>query len=123
MPFARTQAVLRKVLPDWVFEKLYRAATSVYYTKQRIADWFYYHKLPTDVDERVMIDMLQDVRPYTMVLIVFIMPIAPISKAIAEVIQAIAPARRMRVSVLTKSSVGMANSRSSMASICCTAGC
>ena len=63
MLFARTQSILKKVLPDRVFECLYRVATAGYYAKQGIADWWWYH-----IDTHTYrVKTLLAVKPYTMV--------------------------------------------------------
>ena len=67
MPFAKTQSILKKVLPDRVFDGLYRVATTGYYAKQRMADWWYYHSPKNDIDERIMVNKIRSVLPYTMV--------------------------------------------------------
>jgi len=67
MPLARTQSVLKKVLPSTVFEWLYQLATSLYYAKQRIADWVYYNLPRVDKDKRIMVWAIKQVLPYTMV--------------------------------------------------------
>lgn len=66
MPFARTQSVLKRVLPSPVFDWLYRLANSLYYAKQGIADWWWYNR-PCNVYDRVEIKAIKKVVPYTMV--------------------------------------------------------
>ena len=67
MPFARTQSLLKKVLPEPVFEWLYRVATVGYYAKQGIADWWYYNQPTRNIKKRVMIAIIKEILPYTMV--------------------------------------------------------
>jgi len=69
MPLARTQSVLRKALPSPVFDWLYRLATSLYYTKQGVADWVWYHRgmLRIDWKDWDMAVAMKSVLPYTMV--------------------------------------------------------
>ena len=67
MPFAKTQSILKKVLPDRVFDGLYRVATTGYYAKQRMADWWFYHTPKRDRYEREAVDLIKEVLPYTMV--------------------------------------------------------
>jgi len=66
MPFAKTQSILKRVLPSPVFEWLYRLATSLYYARQGIADWWYYH-IPKGRSELLMVHRIKKVLPYTMV--------------------------------------------------------
>lgn len=68
MPFTRTQSILKKALPSPVFDWLYRLATSLYYARIKVADWWYYHPIYTnDLGKQLMLDMIKRVRPYTMV--------------------------------------------------------
>jgi len=67
MPFTKTQSILRKALPSPVFEWLHRLATSLYYTKQGIADWWFYNKPRQTPDEKVRAFMIEEILPYTMV--------------------------------------------------------
>ena len=64
MPLARTQSVLKRALPEPVFDWLYRVATAGYYAKQEIADWWYYNNPQNDC---TMIRLIRSVLPYTMV--------------------------------------------------------
>ena len=61
MPFARTQSLLKKTLPEPVFDWLYRVATAGYYARQKVADWWYYRQ------SSVIVNAIKIVRPYTMV--------------------------------------------------------
>ncbi len=63
MPFARAQSILKKALPELIFDWLYRVATAGYYTKQKVADWWYYNF----GGDRATIITLKSVLPYTMV--------------------------------------------------------
>ncbi len=67
MPFTRTQAVLKKVLPTGMFDWLYRIATAGYYARQRVADWWFYNHLGQTPEEEVRASMIKDILPYTMV--------------------------------------------------------
>lgn len=67
MPFTRTQAILKKVLPAGIFDWLYRVATAGYYAQQRVADWWYYNTPKQDVSEEIMIERIKKVLPYTIV--------------------------------------------------------
>jgi len=67
MPFLRTQSVLKRLLPSPVFEGLYWLATSLYYAKQGIADWWFYYASKQNPVRAVMINRIQAVLPYTMV--------------------------------------------------------
>ena len=67
MPFTRAQAALKTVLPSPVFDWLYRVATTGYYTRQKVADWWYY-TFPEDNLKKIgIIDSIKEVLPYTMV--------------------------------------------------------
>ncbi len=63
MPFAKTQSILKKALPGPVFDWIYHLATSAYYAKQRIADWWWY----SIFRRSHMARFLKTVLPYTMV--------------------------------------------------------
>ena len=67
MPFVRTQAMLKRMLSEPIFEWLYRVTTAGYYAKQRVADWWYYTKPIKDEENLIMRYMIKDVLPYTMV--------------------------------------------------------
>jgi len=67
MLLARTQSILKRVLPNPAFEWLYRLATSLYYTRQGIADWVYYHTPRINDDKWIIRELTAHVRPYTMV--------------------------------------------------------
>ena len=67
MPLAKAQSILKKVLPSPLFDWLYRLATSLYYAKQGIADWWFYHTPKSDGDNIVLVNRLKAVLPYTMV--------------------------------------------------------
>jgi len=67
MPLARTQSILKKALPSPAFDWLYRLATSLYYTKQGIADWVWYNSPAQGYDKQIMIQAIRDILPYTMV--------------------------------------------------------
>ena len=66
MPLARTQSLLKRILPSLVFDRMYRLATSLYYAKQGVADWWFFHT-PKDGDDFVMVNRIREVLPYTMV--------------------------------------------------------
>jgi len=66
MPFNKAQSILKKVLPSPVFEWLYRLATSLYYTKQGVADWVYYNQ-PRNMYDNIEVRAIKRVVPYTMV--------------------------------------------------------
>ena len=67
MPLDKAQSILRKTLPDGVFECLYRVATAGYYAKQGVADWVYYHTPRIDGDKWIAKELTSYVRLYTMV--------------------------------------------------------
>ena len=67
MPFARTQSILKKALPEPVFDWLYRIATSAYYARQRIADWWWYNYPRVDAKDIFYRDEIKSFTPYTMV--------------------------------------------------------
>jgi len=67
MPFHKAQSVLKKILPERVFELLYRVATAEYYANQAVLDWIYYNIPRTDSEKRIMIDLIKTVLPHTMV--------------------------------------------------------
>ena len=67
MPFIKTQAALKKVLPDTVFEQLYQLATSLYYLKQGVADWVYYNLPRRDGEKKFMLIVIKSVLSHTMV--------------------------------------------------------
>jgi len=66
MPLARTQSILKRILPGPVFGQLYRLATSLYYARLGIADWWYYNT-PKGSGGKTMVNRIRKVLPYTMV--------------------------------------------------------
>ena len=67
MPFARAQAILKRILPEPVFETIY-AKTCIGYVKYRkIADTVYYLTPRLDIDDARRAMMIRTIRPYTMV--------------------------------------------------------
>jgi len=67
MPFIKTQFLLKKVLPEPVFDWLYQVATAGYYARQRVADWWYYRTPKQDKDEQLLVELIKGILPYTMV--------------------------------------------------------
>lgn len=67
MLLVKTQSILKKVLPEPVFDLLYQVATTGYYARQKVADWVYY-TFPEDNLRRIqIIDDIKEILPYTMV--------------------------------------------------------
>lgn len=67
MPFAKVQSVLKKVLPDRVFEHIYERACTVYVRYKKIADTVIYYTPQHNIEEAKKMLILRIIRPYTMV--------------------------------------------------------
>ncbi len=67
MPFVKTQAVLKKILPPSAFEALYESACAVYVKYRKIADTVYYLTPRRDNDDTGKIATIRRILPYTMV--------------------------------------------------------
>lgn len=73
MPLARTQSVLKKLLPGPVFARLYRVTSAGYRAWVKISDAFYYNVLYTfyilkgDTKGKNKIKAIRRILPYTMV--------------------------------------------------------
>ena len=67
MPFTREQAILKKILPEPVFEAIYARACIVYVKYKKIADTVYYLTPRRSIDEAKKIMTIRTIRPYTMV--------------------------------------------------------
>ncbi len=73
MPFAKSQAVLRRILPEWGFTQVYKLAIRGYSAWRRISDELYYsllygyHTVKRDSTKSLRIKTITSVRPYSMV--------------------------------------------------------
>lgn len=66
MPLARTQAVLKRVLPEGIFDSLYDRACNVYDAVQHLRDEVYYHTPSLRFEENLRKSMLHAVHGHTM---------------------------------------------------------
>ena len=66
MPFNGVQSVLKRMLPESVFESLYNRACNAYDVWQSLLDNIYYHVPTMDEDEALQKRILRTVKPYTM---------------------------------------------------------
>lgn len=67
MPFTKTQAILKRMLPARTFEWLYQIATAGYNLGQQVADYIYYTLPRRDKDKKFMMLTIKSVLSHTMV--------------------------------------------------------
>jgi len=67
MPFAREQAILKRILPESLFEAIYSRACTSYVRYKKLADTVYYIRPRQDIDEARRTLLIRTIRPYTMV--------------------------------------------------------